>query len=87
MAEVKPNDKQIDAIKHSLGLNEVGRDKRKRPYRNYYCTTKGDVFFEEMVVLGWFKAGGVINDGTSQYYRVTKEGAALVDSKLPKDED
>lgn len=67
--ELASDEKEI--IRHSLGLNY-----KRAPYRNHYCTAKGDPLLEAMVSRGLMTAGAIINEATDQFYHVTEAGAA-----------
>lgn len=70
----------IDIITHSLGLTNS-----KKPYRNRYCANSNDTRMTEMVQLGLMEPGHTINEGRSQFFHVTDNGAKLVKASLPKD--
>lgn len=42
---------QLDTLRHMLGINTPD-DKRPKPYRDYYCASKGDAKLAEMARIG-----------------------------------
>lgn len=79
--ELSKDDRSI--IEHSLGI-EYKTGRKRKPYRNYYCASKGDIRLENLVNLGLMERGHEINNGRDQYYIVTAVGAAAAESKLPE---
>jgi len=78
-SEPKPTEKQLEIIRHALGLNY-----KEKPFRNHYCTTDKDPELEEMVTAGWFKRGILINEKRDRYYHVTAAGRGFAGVPTPE---
>ncbi len=80
--EMKLSKKQIDILKHSLGLG-----RKKKPYRNYFLAEEGHSDWNDLQDL--VKQGAMISKTapswtTGTYFFVTPEGAKFLDVELPK---
>ena len=63
-----PSSRELEVMRHALGA-----DSRLRGYRNYYCTNSDDQLLNSMVSKGYMIAGGKINDGRDQYFKVSDD--------------
>lgn len=84
---VELTEKHRAILRHSLGLSS----RSKVPYREYFCAYVSDedredndfATCQELVELGLMFAGRKINQGSMQYFFVTKAGAETVGATLP----
>lgn len=58
--------------------NALGLDMSKTLYRNHYCVAPDHADVNALVKRGFMKPGQVINDGRSQYFHVTLQGAIAI---------
>lgn len=71
---------QIKNIRHALGL-----DWKNKPYRNFYCCSKTDEGWNDLVNKGFaVKRDSVMLPKEECYFFVTKEGADFIGVKLPE---
>jgi hypothetical protein len=74
--------RQLDLMKHALGLDQVGaKPKRGKytAYRNYFCTYGNDADWEELVKLG--VATFNVRE-PSVYYHVSTDGITMMEGIL-----
>lgn len=70
---MKLSDKQLDTLRHMLGINTPW-DARPKPYRDYYCASKGDAKLAELASLGMVRLYST-RDGY-EWYCCTDAGKA-----------
>lgn len=70
--------KQIDFMKHALGIDRMNTNSKKiKPYRNYYKAAKCDEF-EWKYLTFW----GLANELKNNYFEVSKYGKRILSKIL-----
>ena len=80
-----PNHKQIENMKHCIGISAEQIKRRKyEAYRNYFTTPDDDTSWDEIVSLGYAKKAK-FERGTGknpQIYHLTQEGMGFLSRLL-----